>query len=86
MGHSESDPGVDCRSWEGTTGWCPTMHRRVVVPQLLGLEKTHAPMSSEVISESVDPVRGRSKIVVGQESPAMAASRLSLMTIWSRNS
>ena len=43
----------------------------------------------EAISESVDPVpRGAAaeRVVVGQESPAMAASRLSLMTIRSRNS
>ena len=61
------------RGREPRVGACPTMHRSGrVVPQLLGLEKTHAQMASVVISESVDPVApgsGADRVVVGQESP-----------------
>ena len=50
--------------------------------------KDSCPMSS-VISESVAPVvlgLGVDRTEVGQGSPAMAASRLSLIVVWTRNS
>ena len=73
-----SNHGGDGKTWEGAMGCCPERHRscREVVPPL-------------VISESVGPVvlgLGVDRTGVGQGSPAMAASRLSLMTFWSINS